>query len=114
MSSMSTKCCFHMRNACACRNDNQINNRLVILLSRDGRERAVYWKDVVAGDLIKVGQEQWLYLGHCAPQAAAAKTSQHQPVVLCAAHVPFESTADIYTAVMPPQAPQQCMCVRCF
>lgn len=40
----------------ACRNDNQINNRLVLLLSRSGRERTVFWKDIVAGDLVKVGQ----------------------------------------------------------
>lgn len=40
----------------ACRNDNQINNRLVLLLSRNGRERTVFWKDIVAGDLVKVGQ----------------------------------------------------------
>lgn len=38
-----------------CRNDNQINNRKVLLLSRDLGEHEVYWKDVVAGDLIKVG-----------------------------------------------------------
>eukprot|EP00775_Hariotina_reticulata_P007204 gene7204-7418_t len=36
------------------RNDNQINNRHVLLLSQDREEHEIYWKDVVAGDLIKV------------------------------------------------------------
>jgi hypothetical protein len=40
---------------CTCRNDNQINNRKVLLLSEHLGEHEVYWKDVVAGDLIKVG-----------------------------------------------------------
>jgi magnesium-transporting ATPase (P-type) len=37
------------------KNDNQINNRHVLLLSNDREEHEIYWKDVVAGDLIKVG-----------------------------------------------------------
>jgi len=45
-----------------CRNDNQVNNRLVLLLSSEHGEQEVYWKDVVAGDLIKV-----------CPHAAAAR-----------------------------------------
>lgn len=53
----------------ACRNDNQINNRLVLLLSRNGRERTVFWKDIVAGDLVKVGQlsssSGWCQTWHC-------------------------------------------------
>jgi len=37
------------------RNDNQINNRLVLLLSEgQSRSTKIYWKDVVAGDLVKV------------------------------------------------------------
>jgi hypothetical protein len=47
---------MHCALCAACRNDNQINNRLVILLSRGG-ERSVFWKDVVAGDLIKVNRQ---------------------------------------------------------
>jgi hypothetical protein len=42
---------------CLCRNDNQINNRLVILLSKEHGEQKVFWKDVVAGDLIKVSHD---------------------------------------------------------
>jgi hypothetical protein len=41
----------------ACRNDNQVNNRKVVLLSKQGdgsQQQEVCWKDVVAGDLIKV------------------------------------------------------------
>lgn len=41
----------------ACRNDNQVNNRKVILLSQQGdvdQQQEVTWKDVVAGDLLKV------------------------------------------------------------
>jgi magnesium-transporting ATPase (P-type) len=44
-------------NLAACRNDNQVNNRKVILLSQQGdasQQQEVCWKDVVAGDLIKV------------------------------------------------------------
>lgn len=35
------------------KNDNQINNRQVLMLTEQG-EAPVFWKDVVAGDLIKV------------------------------------------------------------
>jgi hypothetical protein len=41
----------------SCRNDNQVNNRKVILLSQQGgvaQQQEVCWKDVVAGDLLKV------------------------------------------------------------
>jgi hypothetical protein len=41
----------------ACRNDNQVNNRKVILLSQQGgvaQQQEVCWKDIVAGDLVKV------------------------------------------------------------
>lgn len=41
--------------ACRHRNDTQINNRRVIMLDGRAGEVSVYWKDIVAGDLIKVG-----------------------------------------------------------
>jgi len=40
--------------ACRHRNDTQINNRRVLMLDRGAGEVSVFWKDVVAGDLIKV------------------------------------------------------------
>jgi hypothetical protein len=39
-----------------CRNDSQVNNRLVVRLSKEGGEEELFWKDVVAGDLIKVSE----------------------------------------------------------
>ncbi|KIY95371.1 ATPase, class I, type 8B, member 2 [Monoraphidium neglectum] len=46
--------------ACRHRNDTQINNRRVIMLDGEAGEVLVYWKDVVAGDLIKA---RGLFLG---------------------------------------------------
>ncbi|KAI8470537.1 MAG: ATPase, phospholipid transporter [Monoraphidium minutum] len=40
--------------ACRHRNDTQINNRRVIMLEAEQGEVSVFWKDIVAGDLIKV------------------------------------------------------------
>uniref|UniRef100_A0A383WKY7 Phospholipid-transporting ATPase n=1 Tax=Tetradesmus obliquus TaxID=3088 RepID=A0A383WKY7_TETOB len=43
------------------RNDNQVNNRKVILLSQQGdvdQQQEVTWKDVVAGDLLKVRADE--------------------------------------------------------
>lgn len=40
--------------ACRHRNDSQINNRRVLMLDAEQGEVSVFWKDVVAGDLIKV------------------------------------------------------------
>lgn len=44
----------------ACRNDSQVNNRKVVLLSEQGdaaQQQEVCWKDVVAGDLVKVNKQ---------------------------------------------------------
>lgn len=40
--------------ACRHRNDKQINNRKVLMLEAEQGEVPVFWKDIVAGDLIKV------------------------------------------------------------
>jgi hypothetical protein len=65
-----------------CRNDNQVNNRLVLLLNKDKGEQEVYWKDIVAGDLIKVSAgmgSSWPPCTSAGCGAAARARQLHSP-----------------------------------
>jgi hypothetical protein len=70
--------------ACRHRNDAQINNRRVLMLDAEEGEVSVFWKDVVAGDLIKVrgggrfvaGAHAWQHAGQ---HATLQKGKSGQP-----------------------------------
>ena len=51
--------------ACRHRNDAQVNGRGVIMLDADRGEVAVAWKDVVEGDLLKVGAVECVCVCAC-------------------------------------------------
>lgn len=67
---------------CRHRNDSQINNRIVLMLDEAAGEVPVFWKDVVAGDLIKVRRCAAL---RCAMQALRCAALRCAAVLACCA-----------------------------